>query len=73
MSPASEICDRPTPIIVDCTAFPNPVSDLIAWVSGAPCRRSVHVYMHSPLRDSENRVLQNTLRVLGCRVTLKVG
>jgi Lon protease-like protein len=46
------------------------VAHLMNWIRTYPARTAVHVYLRRmPLQ--KNRLLQNTLQSLGCKVTLR--
>ncbi len=47
------------------------VDHLMRWIRSYPARSAVHVYLRRSVSVPRDRMLQNTLQSLGCRVTMR--
>ena len=47
------------------------IDHLMQWIRSYPARSAVHVYLRRSLSAPRDRMLQNTLQSLGCRVTMR--
>jgi len=49
------------------------IDGLIDWIRTYPRQKDVHVYLRPARHNTQSRLLQNSLKALGCTVTNKVG